>query len=194
MTKNQIQRLRDQETSDFPASSFRAKREIFVIRSQGLTLSPHVPRCSAFLICLSCRLCPIRPYGAPSPGGEGYDTRIPSSKKAARHPCESILSPSTVIPSAAEGSLLYYRIMHACALTQTTPWCFPLSPFSHSRVTGLQERFLSFGPRDTQERRMSHILFIPLRRVVPLRGTLSCAFGAALLQGPTRIIGVTGDL
>ena len=28
--------------------------------------------------------------------------------------------------------------------------------------------------------------FIPLRRVVPLRGALSCAFGAALLQGPTR--------
>ena len=28
--------------------------------------------------------------------------------------------------------------------------------------------------------------FIPLRRVVPLRGTPSCAFGAALLQGPTR--------
>ena len=29
-------------------------------------------------------------------------------------------------------------------------------------------------------------VFMPLRRVVPLRGTLSCAFGAALLQGPTR--------
>ena len=28
--------------------------------------------------------------------------------------------------------------------------------------------------------------FMPLRRTVPLRGTLSCAFGAALLQGPTR--------
>ena len=28
--------------------------------------------------------------------------------------------------------------------------------------------------------------FIPLRRVVPLRGTPSCAFGAALLQGPAR--------
>ena len=27
---------------------------------------------------------------------------------------------------------------------------------------------------------------MPLRRIVPLRGTLSCAFGAALLQGPTR--------
>ena len=27
---------------------------------------------------------------------------------------------------------------------------------------------------------------MPLRRIVPLRGTLSCAFGAALLQGPTH--------
>ena len=27
---------------------------------------------------------------------------------------------------------------------------------------------------------------MPLQRIVPLRGTLSCAFGAALLQGPTR--------
>ena len=30
------------------------------------------------------------------------------------------------------------------------------------------------------------LAFMPLRRTVPLRGTLSCAFGAALLQGPTR--------
>ena len=28
--------------------------------------------------------------------------------------------------------------------------------------------------------------FMLLRRIVPLRGTLSCAFGAALLQGPAR--------
>ena len=28
--------------------------------------------------------------------------------------------------------------------------------------------------------------FMPLLRIVPLRGTLSCAFGAVLLQGPTR--------
>ena len=40
------------------------------------------------------------------------------------HPCESIRSPSTVIPSAAEGSLLHCRYIHTCALTQTTPWCF----------------------------------------------------------------------
>ena len=52
--------------------------QIVVIRGQGLALSSHMPRCSAFLICLSYRLCPIRPCGAPSPRGEGYDTRIPS--------------------------------------------------------------------------------------------------------------------
>ena len=74
--------------------------------------------------CLSFHSPPIRPCGAPSPRGEGCDTRIPSSKKAAHHPCEPIRSPSTVIPSAAEGSLLHCRHMHTCALTQTTPWCF----------------------------------------------------------------------
>ena len=35
-------------------------------------------------------------------------------------------------------------------------------------------------------RGLSHMGFHPLRRIVPLRGTPSCAFGAALLQGPTR--------
>ena len=53
---------------------------------------------------------------------------------------------------------------------------------------------LHFGPHDTQERRIvSHPFFIPLRRVVPLRDTLSCAFGAALLQGSTRIVVMTGN-
>ena len=74
--------------------------------------------------CLSCHSHPIRPFRAPSPRGEGCDMRIPSSKQTAHHPCESIRSPSTVIPSAAEGSLLHCRHMHTCALTQTTPWCF----------------------------------------------------------------------
>ena len=74
---------------------------------------------------LSYRSHPIRPCGAPSPRGEGCDTGIPSSKKRRRNrPCESIRSPSTVIPSEAEGSLLHCRHMHTCALTQTTPWCF----------------------------------------------------------------------
>ena len=35
----------------------------------------------------------------------------------------------------------------------------PFSPFSHSRLIGLQEGSLHFGPHDTQERRMSRILF-----------------------------------
>ena len=35
---------------------------------------------SAFLICLSYRQCPIRPFGAPSPRGEGcrYEGNLPS--------------------------------------------------------------------------------------------------------------------
>ena len=45
-------------------------------------------------------------------------------KSRRSRPCESIRSPSTVIPSEAEGSLLHCRHMHTCALTQTTPWCF----------------------------------------------------------------------
>ena len=76
-------------------------------------------------ICLSYHSHPIRPCGAPSPSGEGCDTRLPSFKKRRRNrPCEPIHSPSTVIPSEAEGSLLHCRHMHTCALTQTTPWCF----------------------------------------------------------------------
>ena len=74
--------------------------------------------------CLSCLSHPIRPCGAPSPLGEDCDTRIPSSKQAAHHPYEPIRSPSTVIPSEAEGSLLHCRHMPTYALTQTTPWCF----------------------------------------------------------------------
>ena len=41
-----------------------------------------MPRCSAFLICLSSRLCPIRPYGAPSPRGEGFVRRYAFSTYA----------------------------------------------------------------------------------------------------------------
>ena len=88
------------------------------------------------------------------PRGEGCDTRIPSSKKAAHHPCEPIRSPSTVIPSEAEGSLLHCRHMHTCALTQTTPWCFLFRLFLAHDLPSLQEGSLYFGPHDTQERRI----------------------------------------
>ena len=36
-------------------------------------------RLSDFLLCLSCRECPIRPYGAPSPRGEGSVSGIAAS-------------------------------------------------------------------------------------------------------------------
>ena len=56
----------------------------------------------------------------------------------------------------------------------------PFSPFPHPRFTGLQERSLHFGRDDVQERRIASHSFSH-RFVDP-----SCAFGAALLQGPTR--------
>ena len=93
-------------------------------RSGAFVSSTNAPLFPCTTSCLSYHSHPIRPYGPPSPRGEGCDTRIPSSKKTARRPCESIRSPSTVIPSEAEGSLLHCRNLHACARTQTTPWCF----------------------------------------------------------------------
>ena len=124
--------------------------------------------------CLSYHSHPIRPYGAPSPRGEGCDMRIPSSKQAAHHPYEPIRSPSTVIPSAAEGSLLHGHHMHTCTLTQTTPWCFlfrlslahdlPLCKKDPSTAIGMT------GGRRVISHSLSH------RCVDP-----SCAFGAARL-------------
>ena len=59
-----------------PVSSFRAKREIFVIRGSGTHVFPTcAAHLSTFFNCLSYRQCPIRPFGAPSPRGEGCDTR-----------------------------------------------------------------------------------------------------------------------
>ena len=132
--------------------------------------------------CLLYHSHPIRPCGAPSPRGEGCDTRIPSSKKAAHHPCEPIRSPSTVIPSAAEGSLLHCRHMHTCALTQTTPWCFLFRlSLAHDLPLCKKDPSTSVGMTFKGRRIASHSL--SHRFVDP-----SCAFGAALLQGPTRIV------
>ena len=121
---------------------------------------------------LSCHSHPIRPCGAPFPRGEGCDTGIPSSKKAAMPPPrETIRSPSTVIPSEAEGSLLHCRHMHTCPLTQTTPWCFlfrlslahdlPLCKKDPSTSVGMT------GGRRVISHSLSHRLVDP-----------SCAFGA----------------
>ena len=137
-----------------PVSSFRAKREIFVIRGEELTLSPHVPRISSLFSSVFHTDCALSaPTGHLPLEGKAPIREYPLLKR--RRTTLVIPSvPRIVIPSAAEGSFLHGRHMHACALTQTTPWCFPLSPFSHSRFTGLQKGSLHFGPHDTQERRI----------------------------------------
>ena len=127
-----------------------------------------------YLSCLSCHSHPICPYGAPSPRGEGCDTRIPSSKKTARRPCESIRSPSTVIPSEAEGSLLHCRHMHTCTLTQTTPWCF-LFRLSLTHVLPVCKKDPSTSVGMTGGRRVISHSFSH-RYADP-----SCAFGAGRL-------------
>ena len=102
-------------------------------------------------------------------------------KRRRSRPCESIRSPKTVIPSEAEGSLLHCRHMHTCAFTQTTPRCF-LFRLSLAHDLPLCKKDPSTSALMTRKKDgSSHILFIPLRRVVPLRGTLSCAFGAGRL-------------
>ena len=82
------------------------------------SLSPILPTVFHAIVTLSA------PAGHLSLEGKAAIREYPLLKKAAHHPGEPIRSPSTVIPSEAEGSLLHCRHMHICALTQTTPWCF----------------------------------------------------------------------
>ena len=113
--------------------------------------------------------------------GKATIRESPLLKKVAHHPCEPIRSPSTVIPSAAEGSLLHCLHMHTCTLTQTTPWCF-LFRLSLTHVLPVCRKEPSTSVGMTGGRRIaSHSL--SHRLVDP-----SCAFGATLLQGPTRIV------
>ena len=95
-------------------------------------------------------------------------------KRRRSRPCEPIRSPSTIIPSAAEGSLLHCRHMYTCALTQTTPWCllFRLS-LTHGLPVCKQNPSTSvgmIGGRRIASHSLSHRLVDP-----------SCAFGAPLL-------------
>ena len=113
-----------------------------------------LPLISSFLSSshsLSYRLCPIRPFGAPSPRGEGCDTRIPSSKKTARYPCEPIRSPASSsraqprdlsctavgIPHVPAGKQRLHRRLH--------PAFFWLQTYF---AIGLQGRFLDFARND----------------------------------------------
>ena len=102
----------------------RKGREIFVTRGQGLTLPPHMCRAVPLFSSVFHAAALSAPAGHLPLEGKATIRESPLLKKVAHHPCEPIRSPSTVIPSAAEGSLLHCRHMHTCALTQTTPWCF----------------------------------------------------------------------
>ena len=103
---------------------FERKREIFFV-SLGLTLSPHVPRHSPLSPSVFHTASALSaPSGHLPLEGKAAIRGYHLLKRRRRRPCESIRSPSTVIPSAAEGSLLHCRHRHTCALTQTTPWCF----------------------------------------------------------------------
>ena len=99
---------------------------IVVFRGQGLALPlPHMPRTSPLSSSVFHTMFALSaPAGHLPLEGKAAIRESPLLKKVAHHPCEPIRSPSTVIPSAAEGSLLHCRHMHTCALTQTTPWCF----------------------------------------------------------------------
>ena len=88
--------------------------------------------------CLSCHSPPIRPCGAPSPRGEGCDTRIPSSKERRR----------------SRGIFLALPPYAHMRPRSNDTLVLPFSPFPRSRFTALQEGSLYFGPHDTQERRI----------------------------------------
>ena len=88
--------------------------------------------------CFSCHSHPIRPCGAPSPRGEGCDTRIPSSKERRR----------------SRGIFLALPPYEHMRPRSNDTLVLPFSPFPRSRFTTLQEGSLYFGPHDTQERRI----------------------------------------
>ena len=61
--------------------------------------------------CLSYHVCPIRPYGAPSPRGEGCDTRIPSSKKVVKLPPYN-KAPSTSVGMTGGRRVISHSLSH----------------------------------------------------------------------------------
>ena len=50
---------------------------------------------------------------------------------------------AVVIPSVAEGSFLHCGQYHISTGSETTPWCYVFSAFTHPSFSGLQERFLA---------------------------------------------------
>ena len=92
---------------------------------------------SAFLIRLSCRLCPIRPYGAPSPRGEGFVRRYSFSTYAC-------------ICSDDMGIALFSQTRHLRRSSRSFSSRFPIQPpplrgTSFHRKEGMTTRAPSLG-------------------------------------------------
>ena len=64
-------------------------------------------------IYLSYHSHPIRPCGAPSPRGEGFDTRIPSSKKVVKLPPYN-KAPSTSVGMTGGRRVVSHSFSHRC--------------------------------------------------------------------------------
>ena len=150
------------------------------MQNKCASLSPILPTVFHAIVTLSA------PAGHLPLEGKAAMRDYPLLNRQRSRPCESIRSPSTVIPSEAEGSLLHCRHMHTCALTQTTPWYFLFRlSLAHGLPVCRKDPSTSVGMTGGR-RVISHSL--SHRCVDP-----SCAFGAALLQGPTRIVVMTGN-
>ena len=75
--------------------------------------STNAPLFPCTTSCLSYHSHPIRPCGAPSPTGEGCDTRIPSSKKAAKPPPYN-KAPSTSVGMTGGRRVISHSLSHRC--------------------------------------------------------------------------------
>ena len=140
----------------------------FVCRTTAPRCSLYYPSVFHTIVTLSA------PAGHLPLEGKATMREYPPLNRRRSRPCESIRSPSTVIPSEAEGSLLHCRHMHTCTLTQTTPWCF-LFRLSLTHVLPVCKKDPSTsvgmtGGRQVISHSLSHRLVDP-----------SCAFGAPLL-------------
>ena len=85
---------------------------------------PHVPRTSRLFSSVFHTACALSAPAGHLPLEGKAGKREYSLLKRRRTTLVIPSAPRIVIPSAAEGSLLHCRHMHACSLTQTTPWCF----------------------------------------------------------------------
>ena len=125
----------------------------FRMQHKYASLSPILPSVFHAIVTLSA------PAGHLPLEGKAAIREYHLLKRRRSRPCESIRSPSTVIPSEAEGSLLHCRHMHTCALTQTTPWCF-LFRLSLTHVLPLCKKDPSTSALMTRKKDgSSHIVF-----------------------------------